>query len=557
VGVTISYLNPPSNVQATLQAGGSLLADTTYYVVVTARKIDEGFQQSSPWNGNMFSEPSTEISFLTDSTNKSAVITWTAPSGGAACYNVWCTKVSGDYTDNHINYYYSGKLCSTVPYQYSTMTTSYTITQEGQWNGSYACETLGYGTVYNSVDPDYLLGEIPKNTGTVLVKYTGTVTLQDVCDALDAAGKSDYYYYNHNNYFILKGSIYVPASETAVGSLTILKHTLVFFNGGIQIDNANCSLILGEKQVASWINSTGSGCVVMASRVSLSNVKAYNCVFDPLLLPLYEGIITRYYTIVENWNSNVESCVFKNFGSYIGDFPGQFIYTQDTYGYAYENASPPPYNTNQYLGSYIERSAFRNPSGYPVYRDCTFKHTSPEFFMEMGTYDYTAQFYDCYFVGPCCTNYKLHPYSWPTDTTLFKIAYNYSIVLSIVDEDEVGINGATFLLKNNNGDTVFSIQSNSSGDTVKQDVQIHIASHKTGASSGLGEAYTTRIDYNPFTMVVSKSGYETFTKEFELTKKTIERVQLKSVVKTKVSTEGNLLIALQPELGSASQMLEA
>ena len=70
--------------------------------------------------------------------------------------------------------------------------------------------------------------------------------------------------------------------------------------------------------------------------------------------------------------------------------------------------------------------------------------------------------------------------------------------------------------------------------------------------------YKERIDgvissyaYNPFTITITKDGYETYESKFEITEKTDLIITLKPVVPIRISTEGPVL-ALAPETGSSS-----
>ena len=152
MAVTVTKLDAPSNVQASLQEGGNLLPNTTYYVVVTAKNYSGGVHYYAPIDGELISEPSEEISFTTTDTHKSAVITWTRPTGSIT-YNVYLSKVSGDYVDYKLslNYVAAGHRCGRTGNDYSSSicdtavnTDTYTISVEGEINTAYVCDAIGY-----------------------------------------------------------------------------------------------------------------------------------------------------------------------------------------------------------------------------------------------------------------------------------------------------------------------------------------------------------------------------------------------------------------------------
>jgi hypothetical protein len=90
MAVTITKIDKITNVAATLQTGGSLLPNTTYYVRVTGR--NQNFNLYC-FAGYLTTPPSDEISFTTTETERSVALTWdgiTSVYGAAAVrYNVY------------------------------------------------------------------------------------------------------------------------------------------------------------------------------------------------------------------------------------------------------------------------------------------------------------------------------------------------------------------------------------------------------------------------------------------------------------------------------------
>ncbi len=163
MAVTITKLDAPTNVQATLQEGGTLLPNTTYYVVVTARGNWINTYQP-PTDNKLISEASEEISFTTTDSKKSAVITWTRPDGGYY-FNVYMTKASGEYseTTNGSNIK-GGHRCGRIGNNVTDEgrptvqdTNTYTITVEGTLNTAYVMDTIGYGALHDPQNPLFII----------------------------------------------------------------------------------------------------------------------------------------------------------------------------------------------------------------------------------------------------------------------------------------------------------------------------------------------------------------------------------------------------------------
>ena len=546
MAITINSLAAPVNVTATLQSGGSLAANTTYYAVVISRGTS-GSVQNAPINGDLISEASIEVTFTTTDTEKQALLNWTAVVG-AGSYFVFLSTISGNYDDVTGGYGGVGKYCSTANNLPSTTTNSYLISFVGTRNSAYTCSTIGYGAAYNTYDTINIMGVLPKYTGVINISFTGTVTLRDIINALDAAGKQDYYYYNNLNYFILKGSIYIPSSITAISSLTIRSHTLIFFNGGIQNLNPNCNITLGNKAAN---GSVYEGCIVGSSYDILTNIKAYNCTFVPSLLPNYPGISAPQYRKITGVNLNVLGCMFKDYGAVGGDMSNNYLFNAIQVFYMYFEAGI------TWTNMYLEAPSISYPGGtIPAFRNSTINTYSSYFMNGNVATNAIVLFYDCVF-GGTNNNYKTNLILWGTRyADGMKFDYYYSINGNIIDSFKNNLSNVDIIIYDKDMNLISTTSTDSNGVINKVDIKVHRAYHAEGTPVGYLEAYTTRIDINPITIIFSKDSYETYTTKFDLVKKFDEIITLKPIKPIRKDIEGNVYKALLPEKGSDSKLFK-
>jgi hypothetical protein len=98
-----------------------------------------------------------------------------------------------------------------------------------------------------------------------------------------------------------------------------------------------------------------------------------------------------------------------------------------------------------------------------------------------------------------------------------KIYRRNEIDLKVTDKDNTAINGATATLKDKDGNTIFSVATNGSGDIATQTVSRGYYDQAHG---------NTLQDYGPHTLTISKAGYQTYVKKFVLAAKTAWEVKL-------------------------------
>ena len=252
INVTLP-LDKPTGVTATIQEGGNLEADTTYYFVVLAWDNDGYLSSTSGAHLATHSPISDEGTFTTTSTHKSALINWTNSVGHDTDtrYEILISKTSGDYTDS--NSVGTKPTIERLQADITDGTTGFTVTdlQTGDTQ-NFVIHSCQLANPY--------LFNIDRDLGIIKIDLvSGTNTIDDIYDAIVTAGLSDYVYYD-GNIFVLKGII--TSSGTSSGTTNITKKTVVFLRGGIFLENPNYILRFGQ-----WLDdergaNQNAGCVI-------------------------------------------------------------------------------------------------------------------------------------------------------------------------------------------------------------------------------------------------------------------------------------------------------
>jgi hypothetical protein len=511
MAVIITKVDKPINVQAQLQSGGNLLPNTKYYVRVIGRTRDFTYYNYVS-SGDMTTPPSDEISFTTDNTNKKAYITWNAVVG-CIYYNVYCRAEGETYEGD-----WAGKKCG-ASVTNTCNTNSYTITDPAVGVG---LDILGF------------LGKLPyklsKESGMILVAFTGTVTLQDIADALDAAGLSNNYYYDSHCNFCMHGSIYQPAAG-GVGYMFLTDHTIIMIHGCIASDNPSSIIRFGSGYYSDGTN----GCVLCFCQYSawpMSNLQIYNTVFKPMLVKQFYPNWYSGEEKIDSFNINMRGLSFIDMG-----ISGFYTFNGMTFKAMGQNMSiyNPSIITNSKL--HCNWLAFYNggyiPASQSSFRDCEIRIGQPRgtttYHFQTNNGDYgniyynDVKWFDCDFGY----NYRDECFSWIEtcgDPAKVKghMFYN-SVNLKIVGILGNVIQGVSVILKDKNGNIAYNHTSDVNG-LVSGDILIMEARNKNG--DGYGPNYTTLTEYGPFTMVVSKTGYKDYKDVIDIQSKIIWEISL-------------------------------
>lgn len=539
--MAVTVLGPPATitgVTATLIAGGTLLANTTYYVRITTRTLNSYYW----YNGNRTSVPSVQISFTTDAVNRSARIDWT-PITGVAGYIIYCSEISNNYYSKKCGAAASLTVAGTSVSTY-TITAPATATSMDSFSAFPVTTNLPYG--------------FSKDLGSITVSFDGTTTLQNIYDAIVASGHGSYVYWD-GTAFWLKGGLY--CTGTTAGSLTFVGKVICCFQGGIRVTNPNLAISMGTKVAG---GQTQNGCIIYSSLESplfLAYLRLYDCRVTSILIPAtYYGwggqgdIYPSTLTGTDIINLYVDLMGFRGSGA-ATEIPHNINTNVSGYA-AWTGVSTNVRLVGNTPGLYIFTT-----TGEPAFRDWFWDvQSNSHLLLGIVNPGKKIRIYDCTFKqgGAVTTNnlpvcYWLAGYGNIFADGEYPVEVYSSVTLKIVDSANLPISGASVVLKNKNNLTVLNTTTNAQGLITKADILRAKMDYDGTTPSTFG---TTIENLNDFTLTISKTGYETYTQIFSLTTKIDWQVSLKPIVKNRYTESGKPLIALTPEAGSSSAMLE-
>lgn len=129
------------------------------------------------------------------------------------------------------------------------------------------------------------------------------------------------------------------------------------------------------------------------------------------------------------------------------------------------------------------------------------------------------------------------------------------IDITVIDEQNIPIESVTVSLTNKNDDLQFSVVTDINGKITQQEVmRMYVFSASSATHFVTADDKT---DYNPFTLTVSKTGYETYTSKFTLSEKIDSIITLKKWKRLRLDTDGKEYIAINPAKGSRSKILKS
>lgn len=545
VSATITVIlepETPTNTNAELKSGGNLEINTTYYYVVFTyeSKYYSPYAQVT-YRYARHSPLSEEKNFTTNDTHRTVNITWDNSVGATSAtrYQIFLTTNSNNYTN-------SGG--------YGTSREEVGSIDDG--GEGYEIDTLSSETwvVHSAQLVNNFTGNIDKNLGIVSAIFNESDThyLDDVYDAIVAAGYEDYVFYDGYN-FIFKGWFIAPSPSDVSnnGKLVVLNKRLTFLKGGISVTNTQYTMTFGQWDGANAQANYryGSSIDIQNSRYPLAGTSG-NLQFYGAFVSLgmsritteIENLVNQYYTggLQIYYTSDVSEFKDSLMETNLGQASQFRAYTSDLndlkaiVGNNYGNGNhirlrlPSPGSANMPY----------TPGGKFYATDFMSLQTLQNYEFNNGDFDYT-DFYDCDFTvypdgilkAPYMKYSNLRStYNWQSNNTFY---FHYSIIGKVLDEDGNPLENVTVNATDKDGNPVEWIEhdgtldriitgtnyttarltdENGSVDYYLQAYQLKLnQSHDDKVTDPDTSTNTINTYFYPFTITFSKDGYRSYT----------------------------------------------
>lgn len=503
-------MTKPASITGTAVAGGTLAENTTYYYRVIGTREASG-ATASYWVGK--TKSSDEFSVTTTATNKSVQISFTQPSGeGLLSYRIFRSTIPGGMLNNStscIAFYPKD-----VTYRSGT---TITFTDTGYAN-------VG-GNTFLNIDTD------PHGVLTLTGSATGDrYSIVDLYNADVAGGwgvikKLDAHTYLVNCYVKMQSQFWNDTFKNIIWADGYDASSADMKFGSISGSNrtsGTCNIIITSQ----WLS--GAGCNVL-------NAYRTNFLY---VYPFENGTSLGLTSLT--WSSGViQDCTCEKFRGFTPFSATNCILKNFTYS-GYDNA----FGTGQ--ASFINVRMLQGSRAWQT--SGTSSIYGKGVFIDGGNailwigLNNTVNLVDSQFVNVGSVN------SNATGSVLNdKISFN----LNVVDNNQVAVSGANVKIYDNSATLVVNVDTAASGSIAEQEITRRQYTVTNLTVNGPFNKY-------PFTIVVSKTGYETYTEKvsYLLSLAVVKTVALKQALKLRQTIEGDLLLALKPELGSISKLLK-
>jgi hypothetical protein len=513
-GYTFTDIDKPTSPSASAVSGGSLTASTTYYYRVM--KVSTS-ASANYWYGK--SQISDQFSVTTDTTNKTARITFTCPYTSGQSYRIWRTKSSteiGTVYLGHINFYPTDDLYNS----------SGTVTFDD--DGSYTTVGINYAEIDGQSHGILALsGSTSSDVFSIVDLYNA-----DVAGGWGVIQKLDINTYKVNCYLVGHATMY----------WTDYAKTIIFADGF----GTSSGSVFTFGRVYTGGEKTYQGCELIFTSnwlalTSWYTLIAYRTIFRYVYPPSMDlagglGLTGCSFTV---GSCIVQDCQVDRFRIFQPGSSGLLKnVTISKFDNCFSNSASTFNNVRMYQGSRVWQIAGgnQNITGRGLYINDAYVIL----IISSGSTS-SMTIIDSVIAGTAAIA------SISGSSTGFKIYDKISFNLSIFDDSGTGIDTVNAKIYDVDDTEIVDVDSNSSGVVSEQ---IITRRQWTVDGTTLGSPSVR----SPFTLVISKTGYETYTEIFAPSDSSaiIKTVSLKPVNVARITTDGEVLVATTPATGSSS-----
>jgi hypothetical protein len=486
-------------VTPSLQAGGSLDAGVTYYYRVVALKTG-----TYDWNVNQVESPaSIEVSATTDTVNKTIRLTWPQVAG-ANYYHVFRTTTPGSYRTH--------KRIAGSP------TAGYPTVADGGAGGTTFDDdgTRALQVTYAI----FAATDAPLDFSTQIGKGCLTITGGDAGDPItlkniyDAIADDNFCKYIDSITFGLLGNWYQYNETTETHFKDTNKTLILLGQTNLDFSHADSVIQFGNYDATNDFSSDGCQFIHCGPYMNSLQVgrgcKLYGCDF----ISYYHNDDWRepYVIYGDRFGfgsfEEMRDCTIKGFLSALvstaADPPMVNVTLQDTYLY--------PVNSD-----------LSNTDGFTVKGGYLRSYYAPDISQLRGLNVYSPYTYDVW-QNDVRQNKLVNPYFNNRTNNVPVIYWNgtsytgwldvyFEFDFKVVDKNNIPVYGATVRVDDKDGNTIVNTTTDSNGQITTQEIKKARYTHTSGSAAGEN---TIADDRSPFTLLITKGGYETYRREFTL-----------------------------------------
>lgn len=513
-GYTFLDIAKPTSPSAVAVAGGSLLANTTYYyrVMKVSPSASGGYYYGK-------SQMSDQFSVATTSVNKTARITFSCPINAGYQYRVWRST-----SPTAIGSTYLGCL------------TLYPTDNLNNSGGTVSFDDNGSATVVGNTFAeinDQAHGILTLSGSTVSDKFS-IIDLYnaDVANGWGVIQKLDVNTYKVN--CALKGHTGLYWED---------KLKTIIFADWVDFNYTNSVFTFGA---ISGSNYTSQGCEIIITsswltQITFPTLYAYRTIFK-YIYPV--GIDDGNLGLTSaGFNAGVvQDCQvdrFRNFYPYGGANCLMKNFTMSRFDNAFGNYSATFNNVRMLGGSRIWQISGGNKNivARGVYSESTYAVLVIGSNSTSSLSTINSQISLAILVNSASTGFRWYD--------------KFSYALKVLSEAGVGISGVSLKIYDKDNALIVDATSDANGDFAEQIITRRF--FEVNNMTVLPEN-----NRNPFTIVVSKDGLETYQEviSYSSSLEVIKTLTLKPSFKYRTTAEGKKLFVNQPELGSKAELLE-